>query len=320
MDALVIGQDDGYHFGLPNVVKARLESAINSAKLSDTVVLTRGADEVAQTMLGRFANALKPPVRIYVEYSAADAPHIVMPFMSHSVATTVTEKIQLLHATEVATEQQADFILFVHIGRQSSTPGKLQAAAGRLRHLLDSGRSVALVDLAENFYASQTLLPYAIEAGISIDRLTAYAGWNTASNAIGTAVTQAALYTGRQKEGASSLRLHYDNLTFTTARVLDDWHYLKSIQPQIDKKLLRAGIDPYHLQSHRPNTEALIRRAMNERSRLLLRQALNRPFRWPGFEQPFLINAIDPVIQLPWDRTFEIKLDANLELIQLKSP
>ena len=59
---------------------------------------------------------------------------------------------------------------------------------------------------------------------------------------------------------------------------------------------------------------------MNERSRLLLRQALNRPFRWPGFEQPFLINAIDPVIQLPWDRTFEIKLDANLELIQLKSP
>ncbi|MDF2501356.1 MAG: hypothetical protein K0Q77_2070 [Anaerosporomusa subterranea] len=319
LDAVVIGQDDGYHFGLPNMVKQRLEAEIESEQLSDRVIITRGADEVALTLLGRLANENKSPTRVFVEYSSPDAPHVVMPFMSHSVSTTVTEKIKLIHAVEVESAQQADFILFVHIGRQNSSPYSLKSSAQRLKHLVNSGQPVALVDLAENFYARQTLLPYAIDADVRVDRLAAYAGWNTTSNSIGTAVTQAALYTSNQTtDPANLLRLHYDNLTFLAARFLDDWHYLKEIQPQIDQRLRASGTDPYNLQIHREKTEILIRREMTERTRSVLRQVFNKPMYLPGFTQPFLITQIDNSIHLPWDRTFEIKIEPRISLVQLE--
>ncbi|KYZ77350.1 hypothetical protein AXX12_04260 [Anaerosporomusa subterranea] len=319
LDAVVIGQDDGYHFGLPNMVKQRLEAEIESEQLSDRVIITRGADEVALTLLGRLANENKSPTRVFVEYSSPDAPHVVMPFMSHSVSTTVTEKIKLIHAVEVESAQQADFILFVHIGRQNSSPYSLKSSAQRLKHLVNSGQPVALVDLAENFYARQTLLPYAIDADVRVDRLAAYAGWNTTSNSIGTAVTQAALYISNQTtDPANLLRLHYDNLTFLAARFLDDWHYLKEIQPQIDQRLRASGTDPYNLQIQREKTEILIRREMTERTRSVLRQVFNKPMYLPGFTQPFLITQIDNSIHLPWDRTFEIKIEPRISLVQLE--
>jgi hypothetical protein len=231
----------------------------------------------------------------------------------------VTEKIRLIHAVEVESAQQADFILFVHIGRQNSSHYRLKSAAQRLKLLVNSGQPVALVDLAENFYACQTLLPHAIDADVRVDRLAAYAGWNTTSNSIGTAVTQAALYTGNQTtDSANLLRLHYDNLTFVTARLLDDWYYLKDIQPQIDQRLRTVGADPYQLQNQREKTEILIRREMAERTRSLLRQAFDKPIVLPGFTQPFLITRIDNSIHLPWDRTFEIKIEPKITLVQIE--
>jgi hypothetical protein len=99
---------------------------------------------------------------------------------------------------------------------------------------------------------------------------------------------------------------------------LDDWHYLKEIQPQIDQRLRASGTDPYNLQIHREKTEILIRREMTERTRSVLRQVFNKPMYLPGFTQPFLITQIDNSIHLPWDRTFEIKIEPRISLVQLE--
>lgn len=319
LDSVIIGQDDGYHFGLPNIVKQRLENEIARQQLADKVIINRGADEVALTLLGRLANEDKPPVRVFVEYSTPDAHHTVMPYMSQSVATTVTEKIRIVHAIEVETPEQADFILFVHVGRQNHSAIHWKKPTLRLKQLIESGRPVALVDLAENFYKQQTLLPSAIEAEVRIDKLVAYAGWNTTSNAVGTAITQASLYLGYQDTDPTHLlRLHHDNLTFLTARLLDDWYYLKDVQPQLDKWLYKSGINPYHLQSRKSITENMIRKEMAQRTSRLLQHTFNKPLYLPGFSQPFLIMQIENSIHLPWDRTFEIKIDPKLSIVEIQ--
>lgn len=319
LDTVVIGQDDGHLFGLPNLVKQRLENEIAAQQLADKVIINHGADEVALTLLGRLANENNSPLRVFVEYSTPGAQHVVMPYMSQSVATTVTEKLRIIHAAEAESADQADFILFVHIGHKNHSATHWQKPALRLKQLVQSGRPVALIDLAENFYKQQTLLPVAMEADVPIDRLIAYAGWNTTSNAVGTAITQAALYLNhRNNAPIHLLRLHYDNLTFLTARFLDDWYYLKEIQPQLDKYLYISGVNPYQLRGRKTITEDIIRREMTWQTRNLLRQAFAKPFYLPGFSQPFQVTRIDNSLHLPWDRTFEIKIEPQLSLVQIQ--
>ena len=318
LESLVIGQDDGYHFGMPNMLKQRLNAILDHEGLNDRVIVTRGTDEVALTLLGRLALDQKSP-RVFVEYSSAAAPQVVMPFMPHSVFTTVREKLKLLKAEQVNTPTDADFVLFVHIGRINSSYSSLKSAALRLKDHINQGRKVALVDLTEDYYAWETLLPYIVDANIPLNRLIAYAGWNTTSNSIGTAVTQAALYTANsESDKTARLRLYYDNLTFLTARLLDDWHYLKEIQPEINKRLAAFGTNPYRLKNMHSKTESLIRRELTVRSQRLLRESLSSAITIPGYNQPFLIDNISNTIIIPWDRTFEIRLDPHISLIQLQ--
>ena len=175
--------------------------------------------------------------------------------------------------------------------------------------------------MTEDYYAWQTLLPYAIREDAGVHRLAAYAGWNTTSNSIGTAITQAALYTAANQSGspANRLRLEYDNLTFLVSRLLDDWHYLKEVQPQVNQGLRAIDADPYRLQNRRYKTELLIRRRMAEREDTLMQKVfLNKPIHLTGFAQPILVEKIESTISLPWDRTFEIKVQPQISLIQLE--
>ena len=92
--------------------------------------------------------------------------------------------------------------------------------------MLAAGRSVALVDLAEHFRADETLLPLLLEGGAPIQTLAAYAGWNTASNSVGTAVAHATLLETakrRMRTKEDLLRLYAAHLTFLDGRILEDY-------------------------------------------------------------------------------------------------
>lgn len=319
LDGLVIGQDDGYPFGLPNLVKQRMQSEADHKNLRDKVIITRGTDEVAITLLGRLALEQKAQPRVFVEYSTPDAPQVVMPFMPHSVATTVDEKLRLIGARKVQRLEEADFVLYVHIGRQSSTPYRLHKAANRLFHLVNANYPVAFVDLTEDYYAHETLLPYAIKENVDITKLVAYAGWNTTSNSIGTAVTQAALYTSLQPSTSPERLRHFvDNLHFLTARFLDDWYYLKHVQPRVNKELRKLGIDPYRLRERKEQTETFVRREMQQSTYHFLRSTMiGKTFSLSGSNQSYMIDRVEYKLSLPWERTFEIQLVPRISIQQV---
>ena len=60
-----------------------------------------------------------------------------------------------------------------------------------LEENIAKGQPTALVDLSKHFDSAETVLPQLIEAGFPVNRLLAYAGWNTTSNALGTAIGSA---------------------------------------------------------------------------------------------------------------------------------
>lgn len=315
LTSLTLGQDDGLSFGLPNIVKQKLaQYAEKGASNPGRVTITRGTDEVALTLLGHYVNSInnyKP--RIFVTWSHPSMPTMAMPYMPHSTARTIEEKVAMIGGKIVNKEDEADFILFVHTGNRRNTPLQLSFAAKKIEHYIQQGYQVALVDLTENYFAHETLLPYLIENNIKLTRLAAYAGWNTTSNSVGTAITQAAIFTGTiQKEAPENhLNLYAAHLTFLIHRFLDDWYYQKEVQHIINSNLKGAGADPYHLKNEYDITNDRINRLLRSKADIFFRRSLKTH---PIIIGPaeYRLDTITFECKLPWDRTFEILLEPKI--------
>ncbi len=320
---LVLGQDDGQPFGLPNIAKERLVRYLSERpQLSDRVFITRGTDEVAVTLLGLIATRearLQP--RVLVRYSQPEAAGVVMPFMPHSVARTVEEKLAMVGGVQTESADNADFILYVHIGTQHTRTSTLIAAAREVSRLLTAGKRVALVDLSEDYYGHETLLPYLLKENAAIDSLIAYAGWNTTSNSIGTALTQAAIFTqalGQDRSFEHLLRVYKSNLEFLCARFLDDWYFQKDVQGIVKNDLRSLNIDGNDLGGHYQQVNSLIQRLMAARADALQRQTLkNHPLTIDSEQGPrrLRLAGLELESRLPWQRTFEVWLKPTLTLV-----
>jgi len=322
LSGLVIGQDDGQPFGIPNINKQKLQhQLLQKPSLRKKVFITRGTDEVALTLLGHIIMKLSnDQPNIFVEYSTNDASQITMPFMPNTVATTVEEKIRIAGGLQVNSVKQADFILYVHVGTKKNK-SSYKPAAEEVKKLLNQGYKVALVDLTEDFQMNETLLPVLIAENVDLPKLIAYAGWNTTSNSIGTAITQASIFSNKlasQPNTTDLLELYQDNLEFLTARFLDDLYYQKAVNPLINKELQKAHIDPYHLGSYYYQTNYKIQKLMFSKAHWLLNAGLyNRPVRIETQQGPRQLLITDLAIQtyLPWQRTFEIWIKPTLSLV-----
>ena len=313
---LILGQDDAQAFSLPNRNRNLFRDIIDEEKLSPVAATTRGADEIAMLLLARWYNertGFSP--KIFIEYSDPSVPEMIMPFMSASTAESAAEKVALIGGTTVATPEEADFVLFVHCGNRAISARKLTLTAPRVKYYVTNSYPLALVDLSQEYKAHQTLLPSLLENQTPLPQLIAYAGWNTTSNSLGTALSQASLFQARLRLAVSPqerLSVHTQNLAFTAERLLDDWVYQKKVQKEVDAALLKRGQDPYHLGEQRLDTQQAIQRKLQKESQELLQKNLRQyPF-WleekSDAAQSYYLQDLQLDCRLPWDRTFEIDL------------
>jgi len=325
-EKLVIGQDDGQIFGIPNISKKQLLHYLNNRQLtSDSVVITRGTDEVALTLLGDITNKInhyRP--KINVQYSDTEASSIVMPYMPSSVATTVKEKIDMIGGSLVNDPDDADFILFVYIGTEKNNTNRFNVCK-QIQALLKKNYKVALVDLSEHFSYKETIFPMLLKNDAPINQFIAYAGWNTTSNSIGTAITQATIFSARLNSAVETndiLSLYKNNLDFLISRYLEDWYYLKNVIDNINNKLKKSNINVYDLNEHYTTANTQLNIEMNKNAYLLSsRKAFNIPLLIETQDQTIAVKASNLKITtyFPWSRTFEIYLDSQITLEKLEN-
>jgi hypothetical protein len=319
---LIIGQDDGNSFGIPNLIKEKLQNFVDhKPALVDRVIITRGADEIALNLLARIAAKTSgQSSQVYVTYSTDAAPTIIMPYMAQSVHTTVSEKIALIKGQEVSSLAEASFVLYVHIGSDQSTEQSLTKSALEIKNLMARGYPVAVVDLSENFYASQSLLPYLIKESVNINELAAYSGWNTTSNSVGTAVSQG-MFATSGFESPDQIKQHDQaQVEFLLSRFLDDYYFQKEIQPWINKRVRNMNADPYNLpDAHYQDANDVIQLFLTTKCKLLFQQAIKRhPIQLSDRlgTRSYQINSLAVKSSLPWERTFEIKVRPIMSLIE----
>ena len=312
IDMLIIGQDDGQPFGLPNLNRNRALFYLEHNNLVNKYHTTRGADELGCLILAadRNRNWQYSP-KVFVEYSSPRVADITMPFMSCSVGETVNEKIAIVGGKSVNDPSQADFILYVHCGNDATT--NLDAKAAYLKKLIMGATPVALVDLSANYDVKETIFPHLINNNTPLVRLAAFAGWNTVSNSVGTAVAQASIFTGQKQrlpEGDLP-SLYALNLQFNLDRFFDDWVYQKIMHHKLSKLLEIREMDPYALDYDTLKVSKFIKNEIQVYKNTLFYDNLCRyPF-YSDDANDYYLSSIDIDITLPWERIFEVSLSTK---------
>ena len=313
LNAVTIGQDDAAPFGLPN---HNLHSAERYLPPSSNLAqVTRGADEISQLLVAQYLNIRNNyQPRIFVKYSQAATAYKIMPYMSCSVQESIEEKVSIIGGTLVDQQEHADFILYVHCGEDSDSIPALLSSARELKELLLGNQKIALVDLSRNFRSQDTLLPYLLLVDAPLPRLTAYAGWNTTSNSIGTALAQASILSLQEQllPPTQKLNLYRQNLEFTLARMVDDWGYQKNVQHTLNSNLLAKDIDPYRLGAQTKITEDIITKQLLKTSKQLLYSNISRHAFLEINNSRYFVTKVQPHAILPWQRTFEIGLQLDI--------
>src|SRR3990172_368279 len=255
--ALLIGQDDTTAVGLSRIDREALERLARVAGASN-VMLTTGADELGAVLFAHWLNEMaahRPAVR--VGYTFPSATNRVPAYESTPLAETVREHIEAAGCRVVTAGEE--ILLWVHnfdeerqreaLDQEDEPDGAGAGAAARLTEEAAGGRIVAVADVRYANGADRALVAALLERP-EIGGIVAYAGWNTASNALGSVIAQAVTiyHLGRGTVPGDPAAVRRT----VVARLLDDWGYQAVVRPHLAVWLREHGGDPGALGAHEP--------------------------------------------------------------------
>jgi len=303
---IVIGQDDASSFGLPRMTT----EAISLSPDCNKVRLTNGADEIATLLVTKAyldKQTIKP--RVYVHYADAKTKFMHAPYMSMTNAQAVREALEIIGVKEVEEVKQADIILFINYGHDNFRPAKETVA--KLQEYLQTNKAVALVDNSQNFETNELLLPRLLNDDFQLNKLAAYAGWNTLGNSLGTALCQASVFVARKAELPASEypALYANNLRMNINRFLDDYYYQKLKHPSLSYELYVNAIDSRNIEEDdKPKVEQHLMCYTALRAHQLLHMNIGKTPFYEENGKAYYVRDLPTSTQLPWNRIFEVDI------------
>jgi hypothetical protein len=297
-DRIVVGQDDAGPVGLHLKDVAALKRSARRFLLGERASIEPGADELGMLMLARvFARNAGWQPTIGVTYSRPDGGAVVDHLEFTPIDDTIAAIIGACGARRRTTG--ADIDLFVRVAGTSD--GDEHAFEDAIANAVAGGRSVAVADLSfldGGPGAEQRRLTDALIARGIAAKIDAFASWNTDANTVGTALPEAIAAGAGRRTGTYDARAHAQ---FMLDRYVDDYAFHQFVRPQLNDELRARGIDTTLLLPE------VALEAAHENRAALWPQALDLLARiYPQYRDAGL------TITLPWDRTFETRIDVQL--------
>ena len=321
IDFLIIPLDDNAEYGYSSSEQRRLLLRIAEDRLLDRVHMYPGADEVGSTLLARVfcdINNYRPD--IFVRYSSTNGPFVIPKYEDRSLGESVKCQIAAAGGFLCDHASEADFVLMVHsppVGQHAmaETTDKLEERhaayfsevnlrefAQAIRRYADKGAMVALADVAVCNGADEPLLKLLSDTGL-LRKLSAYAGWNTSGNTLGTVIAHAIVesyYRKAEAAAPSGGARAANSESFFISRLLEDWGYQAIIRAEIARDHLeKLGGNYFDVSAVHGEVAGLIRSKM-----LAFIDRYLHDFR------PERIRL--ERVELPWRRMFEVGFDLSL--------
>ena len=333
VDWLSITQEDTSPVGVHVPEQQELMKTAYELHAQHKVLLYPGADEGTQTLLARMIqHAAKTRLRMYPRYATVSGRMAVAPFEDRPIEETVKAHIYAAGAIAVDHPETADIWLFVNtpvhgVNTPYDTGGYFHSrhlywdVAEGIHDALSHGRQVALADAALANASDPELMQCLLRQG-TYWRLLSYAGWNTAGNTLGTSISHAiarwhALHVDFASPERDSERdlCHY---AFMLERLMDEYVYQARVRREVNEWVRRElGLSDTYLDAGYDQVNDRVKRLLNQQFAAL------RPFLPKRPPAAIRANAHHPLplefsitnIVLPWNRTFEVRVDAECRMV-----
>jgi len=302
---LLIGQDDTAPDSLSQLEREALQARVDEAGASN-VLLTSGADELNVRLLARWLNDLtgrRPSVRTLYTF----------PWRSDGIPLYEGQPLQRTVAEHIASagcataDDDPEIVLWVHnfedrqreARDQQDAPSLsgLEPVLSAVRAAAREERVVALADVRFANGGDRELVTRLLDEP-RLAGIVAYAGWNTCSNALGSAISHAVVVYHLR-----ACTLPGDDRRCCHAfirRLLDDWGYQSVVRPEVSRWVAAQGGSASELGELETEAE---RRTLEGMTGSVI-PALQRSFRY----HPIRLQRV----AFPWHRLFEVEIDLDV--------
>ncbi|MBD2870177.1 DUF4127 family protein [Paenibacillus arenilitoris] len=313
IDQLIIPLDDNAEYGFSPMEQRNLLFAVERGNLMDRVLIHPGADEVGCILFAKvFCEVKQYQPEACVRYSSTRGPAIIPKYEDRSLNESVKSHLNAGGAFMGDSAHTADFVLMVHSPPVSQQDVAESPNPFARRHrayysevhtaefvtALDAlsrrGHLVALADVASCNGADHALMQLLAKKNL-LRRLTAYAGWNTSGNTLGTVVSHAIVASYYRR--SPSRPAHSDAMSdrFRLYRFIEDWGYQTLARQQIAAHLPELGGNYFQIGHIRERVSQLVTDKLRRFCTDFLGEAAG--------------GAADGLsADLPWNRMFEVDL------------
>ncbi len=314
---LVFTQDDARARGVHLGERERLTAQVARRGLQDRVSIQSGTDEFGMLLVARALTALQARApMVAVQYVAPGDSARLMPFEDRPLAETVRAHLRLAgaripDARRAGPPDEGALQLIVHTARATgrgaatSTEGSVRAAA--LVRASPYLVILADIDPTGSIQGADTTLTDRLTASGHFATLTGYGGWNTAGNAVGTAVAHGVVrwLAKHDSSVAPSTDRQAAQAAFLLDRWLDDDLYKSRIRPALVASIRARGWDPFRLTAVQTVT-------IEGELRAAVRQRVTMTTDISGMIGTRCRLTAPVEVRLPWGRTFEVAFDFTL--------
>ena len=240
IDFLIIPQDDSAEYGYTSMDREAIKCELQKNGLDD-VAMYPGADEVGMTLLARAACEYKGiSPKIFCEFPHENAPKITPLYEDRPLYKTLPFQICSAGCIEVDDKKDADIHLYLNYPAfepvevwQEKSAGydarDLDKFVADIKQSIDDKKVTAIADGAFCNGGDREFLQMLAKKMDLLD-LSAYAGWNTSSNTLGTVICQAVFVL---LFGVSS-----DKKRFLAERVYEDVGYCGYVRAYVTNNIL----------------------------------------------------------------------------------
>lgn len=301
LDFLIIPQDDCREYGYAPSERRELSAYAAKKDLFSKIFFYPGADEVGCTLLAKALNELRGlRPKVYVDYSSLRGKYQIPSYEDRSIGETVQYQLLAAGCSITESSAEAEAVLAVHPPTQFSlrlekelitdqiyleSERNLPAFVNRIKEYLKKGKVCAVADCAIPNTADRALMQFLYEQKL-LDKIQAYAGWNTSSNTLGTVIAHmCALLAGEEPEKNKISE------EFRFLRYLEDWGYMAEVRKKVTSMLSQVDRSIYSLDLGNKGEEVSL--IIQEKLQEFLYKYL------PEENREFSIC-------MPWNRMFEI--------------
>lgn len=291
-----VGKDDHAPLSQTHMEARKLKeytSDISSARFH----IIPGIDQVGILLLVRAINedTWTTPY-IHTVYAEGTGPLTVPLYSDETIGESVQVQIMAAGAYTTSEPEKADLVLVLNtpvggINKEAINPENQPFSSPENRRLISKiiefskEHPVALADVA---YAngSDNGFMHELYKQNSIYALTSYAGWNTADNSIGFALTFG-LLAKKQKP--------VDHMKILQTRLIDDWYYQANVRQNITREFKTEGYNIYYLDKQQDMATKILLKDLNEFNK-----------KYGNFIKS------DFSADFPWNRLFEIDVEVKI--------